>query len=64
MERKDWIRIGVAATVLLVPGGFALGAVLAARRLQQARAAAADLTDIPEQPTVTPAQAGATTLVE
>ncbi|WP_277971039.1 hypothetical protein [Sphingomonas echinoides] len=38
MERKDWTRIGVAAVVVLVPGGFALGAVLAARRYRAARA--------------------------
>jgi hypothetical protein len=38
MDRKDWTRIGTAAVVLLVPGGFALGAVLAARRFRTARA--------------------------
>jgi hypothetical protein len=32
MERKDWNRIGLAAAVVLVPGGFLLGAALAARR--------------------------------
>uniref|UniRef100_UPI0035CAFD21 hypothetical protein n=1 Tax=uncultured Sphingomonas sp. TaxID=158754 RepID=UPI0035CAFD21 len=32
LERKDWNRIGLAAAVVLVPGGFVLGAVLAARR--------------------------------
>ena len=40
MERKNWRNIGVAAVVLLVPGGFALGAVLAARRYRAERAAA------------------------
>jgi hypothetical protein len=47
MERKDWTRIGVAATVLLVPGGFVLGAVLAARRYRAAQAIKADGTDEP-----------------
>ena len=45
MDRKDWTRIGVAATVVLVPGGFVLGAVLAARRVQQARAKAVGVTE-------------------
>ncbi|MEG3176908.1 hypothetical protein U1872_11765 [Sphingomonas sp. RB3P16] len=35
MDRKDWNRIGLAAAVLLVPGGFLLGAALAARRLRE-----------------------------
>jgi len=39
MERKDWTKIGVAAVVLLVPGGVALGGVLAARRYRAGRAA-------------------------
>lgn len=38
MERKDWTRIGVAAAVLLVPGGFVLGGLLAAQRYRAARA--------------------------
>ena len=38
MDRKDWTRIGTAAVVLLVPGGFALGAALVMRRLRAARA--------------------------
>ena len=41
MERKDWTRIGVAAAVLLVPGGFVLGGLLAAQRYRAARAAKA-----------------------
>ncbi|MBX9730072.1 MAG: hypothetical protein K2X59_01985 [Sphingomonas sp.] len=32
MDRKDWNRIGLAAAVLLVPGGFLLGATMLARR--------------------------------
>lgn len=35
MDRKDWNRIGLAAAVVLVPGGFLLGAALAARRLRE-----------------------------
>jgi len=42
VDRRDWQRIGLAAAVLLVPGGFVLGATLAARRAQKARAAAAE----------------------
>jgi hypothetical protein len=45
MDRKDWTRIGVAATVLLVPGGFVLGAVLAARRYRAAQATKAGEAD-------------------
>ena len=32
--RTDWRRIGLIATVLLVPGGFLLGGMLAARRMR------------------------------
>lgn len=35
MERKDWNRIGLAAAILLVPGGFLLGAGLLARRARK-----------------------------
>ncbi|MDY7524119.1 hypothetical protein [Sphingomonas sp. 10B4] len=35
MDRKDWTRIGLAAAVVLVPGGFLLGAALAAQRLRE-----------------------------
>ncbi|MDX5982807.1 hypothetical protein [Sphingomonas echinoides] len=37
MDRKDtnWNRIGLAAAVVLVPGGFLLGAALLARRYRQ-----------------------------
>ncbi len=32
MAQTDWRRIGLAAAILLLPGGFVLGATLAARR--------------------------------
>ncbi|MGY2734242.1 hypothetical protein ACVWYO_001916 [Sphingomonas sp. UYP23] len=35
MERKDWNRVALTAAVVLVPGGFLLGAALAARRLRE-----------------------------
>lgn len=60
MERKDWNRIGLAAAIVLVPGGFLLGAALAARRLRKG-----DRTPAPEQdplksrPVPSPAEAGA-----
>ena len=34
MDRKDWNRVALTAAVGLVPGGFLLGAALAARRLR------------------------------
>jgi len=36
VDRKDWNRIGLAAAVLLVPGGFLLGATMLARRASKA----------------------------
>ena len=39
MDRKDWTRIGTVAAVLLVPGGFVLGGLLAARAYRAGRAA-------------------------
>jgi hypothetical protein len=52
MDRKDWTRIGLAAAVVLVPGGFLLGATLAARRLRANAREKADLTapDTPAPP--------------
>ena len=36
--RKDHLeKLGLAAAILLLPGGFVLGATLAARRWQQRR---------------------------
>ena len=32
--RTDWRRIGLIATVTLVPGGFLLGAALAVRQMR------------------------------
>ncbi|MES1972629.1 MAG: hypothetical protein V4472_09230 [Pseudomonadota bacterium] len=41
MDRKTLNRVGLAAAILLVPGGFILGATLAARRYRQRQASAA-----------------------
>jgi hypothetical protein len=38
MDRKTWNRVGLAAIILLAPGGFVLGASLAARRLRKREA--------------------------
>jgi hypothetical protein len=35
MDRKILNRLGLAAAILLVPGGFILGATLAARRYRK-----------------------------
>jgi hypothetical protein len=35
MDRKTLNRVGLAAAILLVPGGLILGAALAARRYRQ-----------------------------
>lgn len=35
MDRKTLNRVGLAAAILLVPGGFLLGATLAARRYRK-----------------------------
>ena len=34
-EKTDWRRIGLIATVLLVPGGFLLGGAITARRMRE-----------------------------
>lgn len=38
MDRKTLNRIGLAAVILLAPGGFVLGASLAARRWRRREA--------------------------
>ena len=52
MDRKTWNRIGLAAVILLAPGGFVLGASLAARRLRKREAErnAADDQAVSEPP--------------
>ncbi|SMF61415.1 hypothetical protein [Allosphingosinicella indica] len=35
MKRESWNRIGLAAAILLAPGGFVLGAALAARHYRK-----------------------------
>jgi len=46
MNRKTLNRLGLAAVILLAPGGFVLGATLAARRW---RRHAADTSDVSKQ---------------
>ena len=38
MAKTNWRRIGLVATILFVPGGFLLGASMAARRMRKADA--------------------------
>lgn len=38
MDRKTLNRLGLAAAILLVPGGFILGATLAAQRYRKQQA--------------------------
>ncbi|MBA3879113.1 MAG: hypothetical protein C0500_05305 [Sphingobium sp.] len=35
MAKTNWRRIGLVATILFVPGGFLLGASMAARRMRK-----------------------------
>ena len=35
MAKTNWRRIGLVATILFVPGGFLLGASMAAKRLRK-----------------------------
>jgi hypothetical protein len=44
MERKTLNRLGLAAAILLVPGGFILGATLAAQRYRKQQADAGSAT--------------------
>jgi hypothetical protein len=52
MDRKTWNRVGLAAIILLAPGGFVLGAGLAARRFRKREAEknAADSQAVSEPP--------------
>jgi len=47
MDRKTLNRIGIAAVILLAPGGFVLGASLAARKWRQREAEKAGADDQP-----------------
>ncbi len=38
MAKTNWRRIGLVATILFVPGGFLLGASMAARRMRKEEA--------------------------
>ena len=42
MDKKILNRVGLAAAILLVPGGFILGATLAARHYRNRKAADAE----------------------
>jgi hypothetical protein len=46
-EKTNWRRIGLVATILFVPGGFLLGASMAARRRRKGDALAPPATDPP-----------------
>lgn len=45
MKRKQWNRIGLAAAILLAPGGFVLGAALAARHYRKKSAGKAEAAE-------------------
>ncbi|MEO9129847.1 MAG: hypothetical protein ABI240_01430 [Sphingomonas sp.] len=47
MDRKTLNRVGLAAAILLVPGGFILGATLAAQRYRKRPEAAPKPEDPP-----------------
>jgi len=46
-EKTNWRRIGLVATILFVPGGFLLGASMAARRRRKGDAPEPPATDSP-----------------
>jgi hypothetical protein len=46
MDRKTLNRVGLAAAILLVPGGFILGATLVARRYRKQQGEG----DVPAEP--------------
>ena len=43
MNRKTWNRVGLAAVILLAPGGFVLGATLAVNHWRKRQAAEDDV---------------------
>ncbi|WEJ99019.1 MAG: hypothetical protein P0Y59_19055 [Candidatus Sphingomonas phytovorans] len=45
MDRKTLNRLGLAAAILLVPGGFILGATLAAQRYRKQQAEGEAVTE-------------------
>ncbi|WCM26450.1 hypothetical protein NDN01_20980 [Sphingomonas sp. QA11] len=45
MDRKTLNRLGLAAAILLVPGGFILGATLAAQRYRKQHAEGEAVTE-------------------
>ncbi len=48
MDRKNWNRLGLAAVILLAPGGFILGATLAAKKWRDLQSAD-DRADAPAE---------------
>ena len=48
MDKKNWNKAGLAAVIMLAPGGFILGATLGLRYWQKRRAEKADAEFAPQ----------------
>jgi len=57
MTRDTYKKIGLAAVILLAPGGFILGATLAANRLRARRTPPSDPATAPDPAPADPAPA-------
>ena len=55
MAKTNWRRIGLVATILFVPGGFLLGASMAARRMRKEEAPVPPLPEAPPPDSEPPA---------